>query len=328
MRMVETVRGPVAADQLGGFMAHEHIIFGYPGWIGDLSYDAFKVEDVIEDVKGMLKGLEPYNIKTIVDPTPNDCGRSVADLKTVAEALDLNIIVGSGYYYQGEGSPSYFHIRQIAGCDVQKEMQQMFERETYEGIEGTGIKAGVLKLASSFEGITDYEKNFFEAACRVAANDKNIRIVTHLTAGGALKEQADFFKSHGVEPRQVELGHVCANGETDLQVELAKEGFFLGYNRFGLMNFGGTPPDETRIERLDALHKAGVSGQVTVSTDRVLRYKGRENNFNPDIFGQITGNQYWGRIFDYVIPHLRELGWSEQDLKDLYTTNPTKFYED
>ena len=156
MRMINSVRGPISTDDFGGVMAHEHIIFGYPGWIGDLSFDAFKVEDVIEDVKKMMADLGPYNIKTVIDPTPNDCGRSVADLKTVAEALDLNIIVGSGYYYQGEGSPSYFHIRGIAGCNIANDIHQLFEREFYEGIEGTGIKAGVLKLASSFEGISDY----------------------------------------------------------------------------------------------------------------------------------------------------------------------------
>ena len=327
MRMINSVRGPISTEEFGGVLSHEHIIFGYPGWIGDLSHDGFKVEDTIEMVKAMMADLGPYNIKTIVDPTPNECGRSVADLKKVAEALDLNIIVGSGYYYQGEGSPAYFHIRQLGGCDIDAEIRSIFEKEFYEGIEGTGIKAGVLKLASSYEGITDYEKHFFEAACDLARNDKNIRIITHLTAGGAMKDQADFFRSHGVDPQQVTLGHACGNGDMDLQIELAKEGFYLGYDRIGLANFGGAPSDETRVERLNTLHKAGVAGQITVSTDRVLHYKGREVTADPEISKAITGNQYWGRIFDFVIPNLKEAGWSDKETEALYTKNVVKFFD-
>jgi phosphotriesterase-related protein len=31
-RTVNTVLGPVAAEQLGKTLVHEHFIFGYPGW--------------------------------------------------------------------------------------------------------------------------------------------------------------------------------------------------------------------------------------------------------------------------------------------------------
>ena len=31
---VQTVLGPVAANQLGRCLSHQHVLFGYPGWEG------------------------------------------------------------------------------------------------------------------------------------------------------------------------------------------------------------------------------------------------------------------------------------------------------
>lgn len=39
--MVNTVTGQVSADQLGKTLAHEHLLFGYPGYQGDLTLGIF-----------------------------------------------------------------------------------------------------------------------------------------------------------------------------------------------------------------------------------------------------------------------------------------------
>ena len=37
----QTVTGPVAAEQLGMTLPHEHVIFGYPGYAGDVTLGPF-----------------------------------------------------------------------------------------------------------------------------------------------------------------------------------------------------------------------------------------------------------------------------------------------
>ena len=37
-KMINTVCGTVSSDDLGIVLAHEHIVFGFPGFQGDLSY--------------------------------------------------------------------------------------------------------------------------------------------------------------------------------------------------------------------------------------------------------------------------------------------------
>ena len=54
----------------------------------------------------------------------------------------------------------------------------MMVTELTKGIEGTDIKAGVIKLASSFNEITPTEEIFFKAAAR-AQKETGCVIITH-----------------------------------------------------------------------------------------------------------------------------------------------------
>jgi len=164
--MTNTVTGPVSSDVLGGVLAHEHFVFGYPGYAGDISYDAFDRDALTAEMVEVAGRIKAQGISTIVDATANECGRDVELLKDLSIATGLNVICSTGYYYQGEGAPAYFMFRAGVGYNVEDEIYQMMKRELYEGVAKTGIKAGVIKLASSHGEITPYEQNFFRAAWR------------------------------------------------------------------------------------------------------------------------------------------------------------------
>ena len=189
-KMVNTVTGPVSSDSLGKTYIHEHILFGYPGFQGDMSVAPFDWDGTLKLCIGTIKPLmEKYGLKTAVDATPNECGRNVLFNKAVSEATGLNIIPASGYYYEGEGAPAYF--KQRSGLtDIVPEIVEIFKTETNVGIEGTGIKAGVFKLASSKNQITPYEVAFFKAAAKVSS-EAGIPIITHTQEGTMGPEQAD-----------------------------------------------------------------------------------------------------------------------------------------
>ena len=80
--MVNTVTGPVSADKLGVTLAHEHLLFGYPGFHGDCALGPFDHDAALQanvDAINQLKSA--HGLNTIVDATPNECGRDVAFLK-------------------------------------------------------------------------------------------------------------------------------------------------------------------------------------------------------------------------------------------------------
>ena len=93
-----------------------------------------------------------YGINTIVDATTNECGRNVRFLKKISDMTGMNIICSTGYYFQAESAYAYWNFRR-GFANIEEEIYEMMVTELTKGIEGTDIKAGVIKLASSFNEI-------------------------------------------------------------------------------------------------------------------------------------------------------------------------------
>lgn len=58
---------------------------------------------------------------------------------------------------KGEGAPPYFKFRQTLGT-AENDIYEMFITEINKEIANTGIRQGIIKLASSKGEITPYEK--------------------------------------------------------------------------------------------------------------------------------------------------------------------------
>lgn len=77
----------------------------------------------------------------------------------------MNIICSTGYYFERESCYAYWNFRK-AFANVEDELYEMMVTELTKGIDGTDIKAGVIKLASSYQQITPMEETLFKAAAR------------------------------------------------------------------------------------------------------------------------------------------------------------------
>lgn len=178
--MVNTVTGQVSSDDLGKTLVHEHFAFGFPGFQGDTlgPYDLKAIVETGIEVAGRAKS---HGVQTIVDATPNECGRDVEVLREISERAEIQIICSTGYYFEGEGAPAYFAFRQGLGS-APAEVEELMLAEITEGIGDTCIKAGVVKLASSKDEITDYEKMFFVAGAK-AQRETGVPIITHTQEG-------------------------------------------------------------------------------------------------------------------------------------------------
>jgi len=325
-RMVNTVTGPVSSDQLGGVLAHEHFIFGYPGFHGDVSFDTFNTDAYLAHISAVADTLKKQGIKTVVDATPNECGRDPELLKKVSEVTGLNIICSTGYYYEEESASSYFTFRTVLGFDTENEIYELMKRETGDGIAKTGIKAGVVKLASGKGAISKYEMLFFKAACRLARENKDIRIITHTSEGTCILEQAELFLSEGVNPKQVQIGHFCGTTDVMVQSKALEMGFYGAFDRLGLENMVGAPYDKYRFACIAALVSAGFGDQLVLSTDHIQAFRGRPYTFPPQMIEAHFKNWRWEYIMDGVLPALKKLGLSDEQLHKFMFDNPARFY--
>ena len=209
---INTVLGSLASKDLSMTLIHEHFLFGFPGWQGDVTLGPFDRDDCIAAGLRMAQEVKDKGVKTVLDATPNECGRDAELIREISERSGLTILCSSGYYFEEEGAPPYFKLRSQLG-DGTEQVYEMFKTEVTKGIGDTGIKPAVFKVASSKEAITDYEEMFFRAAARVSKED-GIPIITHTQEGRLGPEQADFLIAEGANPKKIMIGHI--GGSTDM----------------------------------------------------------------------------------------------------------------
>lgn len=318
MKYVETVTGPISVDRLGKTLIHEHFIFGYPGFQGDVTLGPFKEEEFLEQAIAVARQMQSFGVQTVVDPTPNECGRNPLFLKKVSEATGLQIICATGYYYEGEGAPPYFKFRQALGT-AEEEIYEMFKTEITEGIAGTGIKPGIIKLASSKDQITAYENMFFRAAARVQ-KETGIVILTHTQEGTMGPQQAKMLIELGADPSKIIIGHMCGNTNPEYHKEVMDQGVRIGFDRFGIQGMVGAPFDQERVATLMDLLDAGYEEQILLAHDSVNIWLGRPPVMNEQV-SKIMENWHPGHIFENILPMLRESGVTETQIDKMLGKN-------
>ena len=109
MTHVQTLRGAVAADELGATLMHEHVFMLHPEIIENVETD-WDEETALVDAARRLDELYAAGIHTIVDLTVIGLGRSVRRLQRVPASSAINIVVATGIYALFD-IPSYFKYR-------------------------------------------------------------------------------------------------------------------------------------------------------------------------------------------------------------------------
>jgi phosphotriesterase-related protein len=314
--MVQTVLGPVDASNLGYTLPHEHIAAsstGFPQAWPELfgGRDRF-VALVVEK----LKTLKDEGVGTIVDVTPIDVGRDVRLLEDVSRKSGVNIVACTGHWI----SPSLSMNARTA-----EELTEFFALEIRRGIEGTGIKPGVIKVATDREGVTSFVEKALRAAAR-ASKATGVPITTHTLASERTGEkQAEIFEQEGVDPSRVCLGHSDDSKDLDYLTGLAKRGFTLGMDHltWGTRQGAGVVPWQERAATVKQLIDAGFANRLFLSNDWYFGISMAPtgamdalNRLNPD-----------GMLFSTrkVIPHLRQLGVTDEDVRTITVNNPARF---
>ncbi|HEY6925125.1 MAG TPA: hypothetical protein VI653_16740, partial [Steroidobacteraceae bacterium] len=192
-------------------------------------------------------------------------------------------------------------------------------------IEGTGIKAGVIKVAAVAATITPAEEKGFKAAAR-AAKATGVPIETHTDAhhrGG--ETQADMLEAEGVNPARVSLGHSDDTDDVNYLIGLAKRGYTIGIDHvfYGAVKPAKGQPGyieylrqlswQKRAGYVKQLIDAGLGDKLFLSNDWELE----RDAINPD-----------GLLFNTrkTLPYLRQLGVSEQAINAITVDNPKRFF--
>jgi len=324
MAAVNTVLGPIAPSDLGITLMHEHILYGYPGWEGDRTIAPLNRKEIVANGVSTLKQLkDEYGLQSYVDATPLDGGRMPEILKEVSEKSGVNIICATGYYYEGEGSPTYWKFRGSLG-DITGELYELFMTEVTKGIMDTGIKAGVLKVGSSKGAITDYEKIMFATAARVS-KETGVPIITHTQEGTMGPQQAEFLIDAGANPRQIQIGHMSDNTDIEYQEDTFKHGVYVSWDRMGLQGLVGCPMDAERYPVMIELIKKGYADKMMISHDCIITWLGRPLNL-PEAALPLVANWHPSHLFKNIIPELKKGGVTDAQITSIIKENPRRLF--
>jgi phosphotriesterase-related protein len=164
MAVVQTVRGPVDASQLGATLMHEHIFVRNQEV--ELNYPApeWNEDRCVEVARTGLRDLLKRGIRTMVDVTVIGLGRDIRVIERVNEGIDFNIVVATGNY-TFKDLASFYHNHgpglMIEGPDP---LHDMFVKDIREGLAGSTVKAGIIKIATDAPGFTPDVTRVWEAA--------------------------------------------------------------------------------------------------------------------------------------------------------------------
>jgi phosphotriesterase-related protein len=264
-----------------------------------------------------IEELKALGVDALLDPCPADLGRDVEFMAKVAQRTRFTIICATGLYKEDEGAAAYFKFRTHWG-DAVGEMTDLFVRELTEGVGETGIRAGVIKVATGVGRITPYEETVLRAAAR-AHKATGAPITTHTDQGTMGPEQLDVLASEGVPAHAVVVGHSCGASDVHYHLTMLDRGATLGFDRFGLEILH---PDRERLAVLIGLLGLGFERQLVLSHDTVWCWRGRAPKLPPDLIPQWKPTY----VFESIVPALREAGVAEAKIRTMLEANPRRYF--
>ena len=315
MAAVETLGGPVAADDLGVTLMHEHVFVLTPELLHNYPEhwdEATRIQDAVEK----LSAAQDRGIDTIVDPTVLGLGRDIPLVQRVAAQVTINIVVATGLYtydrlpfafrFRGPGTP-------FGGPEP---LDQLFIRDLTEGIADTGVRAGILKCATDEEGVTPDVERVLRAVARAhLATGAPITTHTHAPSRRGIEQQR-IFAEEGADLGRVVIGHSGDTTDLDYLEQLIDAGSYVGMDRFGV----DVVPFEQRVDTVVQLCERGYADRVVLSHDAVCH----ADWFDMDLMAEVAPRWTFTHIPDDVLPALREHGVTETQIRSMLVENPRR----
>jgi len=311
---IMTVLGPIAPEQLGVTLPHEHAVVDFLGAekATALRRDA---EDAFNTILPHLKKLKERGCRSLAECTPNYIGRDVRLLERLAHATGLNILTNTGYY----GAADNKFLPRHAFAESAEELSGRWLAEWREGIDGSGVRPGFLKLGVGNGKLPEVHVKLVRAAARVHLQS-GLTIAIHTGDGEAALDEIRILGREGVAASALIWVH-AQNDSGAKQIEAAKLGAWVSLD--------GYSASESNRQRytglLLTLRKEGLLGRVLVSHDHFWSVEGEGGRGSLKLHAGGAAEAYES-LFTLLLPDLREAGFNETEIHQLTARNPSEAF--
>jgi phosphotriesterase-related protein len=301
--VIQTLRGPIPADELGVTYVHEHVLTQPPAWRAEEDPDF-----LLDDPEASLAELERFGAaggRTLVDATARDYGRDAKALLPIAARTDVNIVCVTGWNRGDYGTE--------ATEATDEALEAILVRDLRDGMDGTAARAAIAKLGTSDGIVLPVEERIARAVGRVQAAT-GCPVLTHTTRGTMAPRQLDLLEAEGADPTKVVLSHMDQNLDFGLLHELCDRGAYVLFDGPSKLKYA---TDAARIAMLRRLVDAGHATRLLVSGDMGRRSYLRSYGGSPG--------------FDYIlgtfVPHLRREGFDDALIDQIFVQSPARWLD-
>lgn len=337
---IQTVLGLIDPSELGVTMCHEHLHISSEslrltpdpcsfhaakvnvpitmenlGWIRQYPYYHEKNLNNTDEVDAVIDELKYYKENggsAMVDNTVTGLEPNVPLLKKLSEETGVHIISGTGFYVDAT------HSDETRESNVEQLASKM-QDDILIGVDGSGVKCGVIGELGCSWPLTESEKKVLQAAAIVQKNTGCPIIIHPGRSPAAPEEILRIIQESGAKADQIVISHLDRTLlDKESLLEFAALGSYCEFDLFGIETSHyqhhekiDMPSDAQRIERIKWLLDDGHQDRVTVAHD--LHTKHRLMKY---------GGHGFSHILQTIVPMMKTRNVSQEDIEKILIHNP------
>ena len=294
-----TVTGPLDGATVGSVLPHEHVLVDFVG-AEQAGPDRYDAEIAFKTILPHLERAKKLGLALMAECTPAYLGRDPKLLRRLSEATGIGILTNTGYYGARDGVFLPAH----AYRESAERLADRWMEEWNNGIDGTGIKPGFIKIAvNGARPLSEMDRKLVSAAA-ITHRETGLSIVSH-TKDGPVFEEIEILKGEGVDPSALIWAHAHDERDGRRHVAAAELGAWVAFDAVGTAL-------SQHLELLKYMKARGLLDRVLVSHDAGWFEPG-----NP-------GREFRGYedVFTRLIPALKEHFFTQEEIDTLTVRNP------
>jgi phosphotriesterase-related protein len=300
-RIVQTVRGPIDAGEMGVTLVHEHVLVDFAG-AEKVSRSRYDADEAFRTILPHLEEVRKRGGRTLLECTPAYLGRDPRLLRRLSEASGLHIVTNTGYY----GAANDAAVPKHAYAETPRQLAARWTAEARDGIEGTGIRPGFIKTGVDAGPLSEIDGKLVEAAA-LCHLDTGLTVAVHTGDGVAALEVVSALERLGVSPEAYVWVHSQNERDAATRSRAARQGTWV--------ELDGAGPEtlEAHAEAALDLFRRDQLDRVLVSQDAGWYHVGEPGggHYRPHTF-----------LFDTFVPALRARGLGEAEIRRVLVANP------
>jgi phosphotriesterase-related protein len=295
--VIRTVTGDIA-DLAGRILAHEHLQIDLSSQKGPaVRLGAAEEDAVVED----LRHAGEFGLAGITDLSAPGWGRDPLALRRISERSGIAVVCAAGFYW--DPFPA------IAISGTVEALRDAMIAEVEDGVSGTGIRCGVIKIGTYRGGPDAVAERMFQAAT-AAATATGAPVITHTSSPDQAAWHRRVLERAGMDMSRVVISHMGAARDVAELLEVARSGAYVGIDK---VSFPKGPTNDQLADLVRDACARGLERQIILSSDIARR----------TMLRRYGGHGYATVLADFV-PMLRARGISPGQIDTMLHDNPLR----